>query len=95
MLKKEKRQFANKLIDLINQTIVSNTFPKVLKIAKIIPIHKKGDKTNLNNYRPISLLPVFSKILEKILNEQIEHKLKELKIIDENQYGFRTGHRLY
>jgi len=92
MLKKEKRQFSKLLLNLINQTLLSNRFPSALKIAKIIPVFKKGDKTNLNNYRPIALLPVLSKIIEKLLNEQIETKLKEHNIIDDNQYGFRAGH---
>ncbi len=46
----------------------------------------------MNNYRPISLLPVMSKVLEKVINEQITNKLDELKLIDENQYGFRKEH---
>ena len=92
MLKKEKHKFSRLLIDLINETIKGRVFPEVLKTAKVIPIFKKGDKSNLNNYRPISLLPVLSKILEKIINKQITSKLDEFHLIDDNQYGFRTGH---
>jgi len=92
MLKKEKIVFSNLILNLINETVTSGTFPAALKIAKVIPIYKKGDKTNMNNYRPIALLPVLSKVLEKVLNEQINKKLDELNIIDDNQYGFRTGH---
>lgn len=92
MLKKEKKQFAKILLNLINETIMGNVYPEVLKIAKIIPIFKKGDNTNLNNYRPIVLLPVLSKVLEKVINDQITSKLDELKLIDDNQYGFRAGH---
>jgi len=92
MLKTEKRLFAKLLLGLINETIKSNVFPTVLKTAKLIPIFKKGDKNNLNNYRPIALLPVLSKVLEKVINQQITNKLDELHLIDDNQYGFRTGH---
>jgi hypothetical protein len=46
-------------------------FPITLKTATVIPIFKKGDKTNLNNYRPICLLPVISKIFEKVINNQL------------------------
>ena len=92
MLKKEKLKFSRLLLNLINETIKSKIFPDALKIARVIPIFKKGDRTNLNNYRPISLLPVLSKILEKIINNQITKKLDELHLIDDNQYGFRTGH---
>ncbi len=92
MLKKEKVRFCNLTLNLINETITSRTFPNALKIAKVIPIFKKGDKLNPNNYRPISLLPVLSKIVEKVLNKQITKKLDELHIIDDNQYGFRAEH---
>ena len=92
MLKKEKYKFAKLLINLINETLLSNTFPESLKKAKVIPIFKKGDKTNLNNYRPISLLPVLSKVLEKVINAQITKKLDERNLIDDNQYGFRSNH---
>jgi hypothetical protein len=92
MLKKEKKRFSTIIIDLINETIMSNTFPEALKIAKVIPIYKKGDKSNPNNYRPISLLPVLSKVLEKVINKQLTEKLDELNIIDDNQYGFRSNH---
>jgi len=92
MLKKEKQKFSALILDLINETIMSGEFPDVLKIAKVIPIFKKGDKQNLNNYRPISLLPVLSKVLEKVINQQISDKLEELHLIDDDQYGFRPGH---
>ena len=59
------------LTNLINQCIKYNIFPTVLKIAKVIPIYKKGDKDDASNYRPISLLPIIAKIIEKILKKQI------------------------
>ncbi len=92
MLKREKTKFSKLLLPLINETIIGKEFPEVLKTAKVIPIFKKGDKTNLNNYRPISLLPVLSKVVEKIINKQLTERLDRDKIIDDNQYGFRKGH---
>jgi len=92
MLKAEKMKFSKLLIDLVNDTITGEVFPDILKTAKVIPIFKKGDKSNPNNYRPISLLPVFSKIVEKAINIQITDKLDSNHIIDDNQYGFRTEH---
>jgi hypothetical protein len=65
-------------------------FPITLKTATVIPIFKKGDKTNLNNYRPISLLPVISKIFEKVINNQLTSKIDN-GYIDDNQFGFRQG----
>jgi len=92
MLKAEKHKFSRLLIGLINETVLGTEFPEVLKTAKVIPIHKKGDNTNLNNYRPISLLPVLSKLVEKVLNNQITQKLDQYHLIDDNQYGFRVEH---
>lgn len=92
MLKKEKRMFSLKLAPLINESLSAGIFPRALKMARVIPIHKKGDKRNLNNYRPISLLPVLSKVFEKVLNKQITEHLDKFNIIDENQFGFRAGH---
>ena len=55
--------------------IVNTSFTTGMKIAKVIPIHKSGDPTDFNNYRPISLLPAFSKLMEKLLyNRIIIHK---------------------
>ena len=91
MLKKEKYVFARLLKPLINKSIETGSFPSGLKTANVIPIFKKGDSTNLNNYRPISLLPVISKIFEKIINNQLT-KVIDNGYIDHNQYGFRRGH---
>ena len=91
MLKREPHLFSRLLTPLINKSLEEGVFPECLKTANVIPIHKKGDKTNLNNYRPISLLPVLSKLLEKIINKQL-NKIVEDKYIDENQFGFRMGY---
>ena len=56
---------------LAKQTLNSGIFPDKLKIAKVIPIFKKGDSTQFTNYRPISILPVISKVLEKIIYKQL------------------------
>ena len=67
-------------------------FPDKLKIAKVIPIHKKGDATVFNNYSPVSLLPAISKILEKIIYDQLSCYLNDSKLLFDNQYGFRSMH---
>ena len=66
--------------------------PKDLKIAKVIPFHKSGDTRCFNNYRPISILPCFSKILEKLVYKRILAHLNKHSILYEHQYGFRTNH---
>ena len=55
------------LTHLINKSISTGYFPKMLKTARVVPIYKSGDNTNVNNYRPISILPILSKIFEKII----------------------------
>jgi len=92
MIKKEISWFAMTLPPLINASLQEGIFPRVLKKATVIPIYKKGDKDNMNNYRPISLLPVMSKIFEKVINEQLTGILDTRGYIDENQYGFRKKH---
>ena len=64
-------------------------FPDELKIAKVIPLFKKDDPKLLKNYRPISLLPIISKVIEKIIFTQLSTYFNENKLIFDNQYGFR------
>ena len=60
-----------------------------MKIAKVVPIFKSGDKHIFNNYRPISILPAFSKILEKIVANKLMKFLETYKLLYKHQYGFR------
>ena len=57
------------LFKIFKASLEEAVFPEKLKIAKVIPVFKKGDKENIENYRPISILPVFSKALERIMYE--------------------------
>ena len=63
-----------------------------MKLAKIVPIFKNGNTKLLNNYRPISILPAFSKILEKIVCNRLLHFLEPTYILYKHQYGFRKNH---
>lgn len=63
-----------------------------MKLAEVIPIFKAKDKESLNNYRPISLLPTFSKVLEKIVHKRLYSYLLTQSIFYESQYGFRSKH---
>ena len=68
--------------------ITTGIFPDSLKIAKIIPIFKKGDTEIIENYRPISILPAISKIFENILSLQIHEYFQSKHLYYERQYGF-------
>ena len=69
--------------------IKESKFPEAWKIAKVIPLYKKGKKGEVNNYRPISLLPCLSKIAEKVLTTQIYAYMENNRLFPHAQYGFR------
>ena len=73
-------------------SISKGIFPKQFKEAKITPIHKKGPTQDVSNYRPISILPVLSKILEKHVALNLRNFLEDKKLLHENQSGFRSDH---
>ena len=79
------------LLPLYNKCIETGYFPKDLKIAEVIPIHKNSDRNICNNYRPISILSVFSKILEKYIYSQLSSFVEKHKILTVHQCGFRKG----
>ena len=80
------------LVHIVNLSLCSGVVPNNLKIGKIIPVFKKGDKHLFSNHRPITLLPCFSKILEKIVYKILISYLDRNKILNNCQYGFRAGH---
>ena len=81
------------MIKLFNTCYKDGYFPDELKVAKVIPLYKnRGDITQLNNYRPISMLPTFSKLFEKLIQKNLLTYLNENNILNPSQYGFRSGH---
>ena len=92
MLKYIRNEISEPLTLIINQMIESGVFPSGLKTSKIIPLHKKGDINEKNNYRPISLLPTMSKIFERIIYKQLYAYFDNNNIMSEQHYGFRTKH---
>lgn len=79
----------NNLTDCVNKCLSNGTFPNSLKIARVTPIFKSGSKTELGNYRPISVLPIISKIMEKVIYNRLEEYLKSINFLIDKQYGFR------
>ena len=81
------------LAHLVNCSQSSGVFPESAKIARVVPVYKnKGDKRSFENYRPISLLPIFSKIIERLIYNKVFEFLVRYEILFESQYGFRSGH---
>ena len=84
------------LTHIINLSLMTGVFPEQLKIAKVIPVYKASDTNILNNYRPISLLPAFSKLLEKIMyNKVILFLLKKKKYYTNTNTDFVLNIALY
>lgn len=76
---------------ITNKVLSTGVFPKRLKFSEVKPLYKKGLKTELSNYRPISLLPSFSKIIEKVIYKRVFHYLEKNHILDNAQFGFRES----
>ena len=87
-----KNDISNILADLFNKSFTTGIFPSALKTAKIIPIHKKGNKLECGNYRPISILSNLDKILEKLMYNRIYSFLEENNLIYDLQFGFRKSY---
>ena len=92
VIKQVNNILSHLLCQTINSSLTHGIFPQVLKTAKVIPIHKSGSKADVSNYRPISLLSVFSKIYEKIMYSRLTSFLTKNNIIYPRQYGFRAQH---
>ena len=80
------------ICEIWNLSISRGVFPDAWKIAKLKPIYKKGKKTDPSNYRPISLLPIISKVIERIVHDQTNEFLSENNILCNFQSGFRPNH---
>lgn len=80
---------AEPLTIICQASFENGIFPKQLKKSIICPIHKGGDENSITNYRPISLLPTLSKILEKLMNNRLKKYLETKQLLSINQFGFR------
>jgi hypothetical protein len=74
---------------IANHSLFTGIFPERLKISVERPLYKKGDKSSMSNYRPISLLTTFSKVLGKVMHNSLSHYLQTNNILVPDQFGFR------
>ena len=86
-----KSYYIETITNIINLCFLLGIFPDVLKEATIVPIFKKGTTTSITNYRPIALLPFFSKILEKTFLTRLTNFITKFKLITPSQFGFSKG----
>ena len=89
LIKKASSVLSSLLTHVCNTSLTDGIFPDPMKVAKIIPIHKSGPTSQVNNYRPISILPSLSKILEKIAYQQLMEFFNHNNLLTNSQYGFR------
>ena len=80
------------MFQILKKSFDTGEIPRQLKTAKIIPLFKSGDKTQLDNYRPIALLNMFSKILEKIVCIRLTMYIENNNFLSKDQFGFRRDH---
>jgi len=89
ILKISADYISSPLTHTVNKSISTGIFPERLKYSIVNPVYKKGDKTNPANYRPISLLTAFSKVLEKVLYNRLIDFLNNNNLLNPQQFGFR------
>ena len=92
ILKLSANVIAPTLLFIINKSISTGKFPSVWKEAKVKPLFKNGSKEDVNNYRPISILPTISKLIEKWVESQFSKYLNEFNLLYKSQSGFRPKH---
>ena len=92
LLKQIIHFIASPLTHIFNLSINTGTCPESLKIAKVNPVFKKDNPHEISNYRPISILPSISKVLEKIIYKRLYKFLDTFNFLNSNQYGFRKSH---
>ncbi|MGH0123268.1 UNVERIFIED_CONTAM: hypothetical protein FKN15_021008, partial [Acipenser sinensis] len=91
VLKEMKEVIYKPLTKIMQQSLDTGVVPTDWKIANVIPIHKKGDKTEPGNYRPISLTSIICKLMETIIRSKMENYLYGNNILGDSQHGFRKG----
>jgi hypothetical protein len=80
------------LTHVLNLSIMQGFFPDTMKVAKVVPIYKSGDPVLMTNYRPVSILPLFSKILERLMYNRMINFITSSKLLYKYQFGFRENH---
>jgi len=91
LLKISAHEIAPSVVKLLNLSIRTGQFPKLWKCTKITALFKSGDRTNVSNYRPISILPTLCKILERAVHLQLYQHLITNNFLSNKQFGFRKG----
>ena len=92
MLKFIPEEISSVLAKIFIMSIALGSFPIQWKAATVTAVYKKGNRTDINNYRPISILPLVAKIFERAVNRQLRIFLESHKLLSQHQHGFRKLH---
>ena len=92
LIKQTSHIISPHLSKLYNHYMTEGIFPDILKVGKISPIFKNGNREFIENYRPVSTLPIFGKIFEKIIHKRLYSFFISKNILPQTQFGFRKGH---
>jgi hypothetical protein len=92
LIKEIQEIIVEPLLYIVNLSFNTGVFPDRLKVAKVLPVYKKGERSLMSNYRPISLLSIFSKIIEKLMHKRLYSFLIKNSILYQYQFGFRKNY---
>ena len=92
LLKAAGETIVSSLTYIFNLSINTGIFPDDLKLPKVTPIYKSGDKTECGNYRPVSIIPAVAKFFKQLVYRQLSEFLEANQLLSTNQSGFRTHH---
>ena len=92
LVRDAETELAPSITYLINKSIKDGSVPALWKVARVTPLYKAEDKLLVENYRPISVLPVLSKVMERVVHTQMSAYLDQSGFLYSHQYGFRRGH---
>ena len=92
ILKISKDIISNSLSDIFNESLNKQTFLDYFKVARVTPIQKGGERDDVGNYRPISILSPVARVFEKIIYTQLYDYLMQNNILGDKQWGFRSLH---
>jgi hypothetical protein len=92
ILKQTHVLYIEVITHVLNLSLTQGLFPDTMKIARVIPLFKSGDSLQISNYRPVSILPVFSKLLERLMYNRLLNFINRHNILYKYQFGFRAKH---
>ena len=84
-------ELSSPLSSLFSACFRQGVYPSLWKTANVVPVHKKQARSSMRNYRPVSLLSVVSKVMEKVINTTLMNHLEKKRLLSQHQFGFRTG----